>query len=79
MLHDHAIRKLDGTLLRGHLCPFCGDGAKVIKREGADFDVTCHGELDEECRGVIVEENFNTGYLTEQFAIDAWNKRASNE
>lgn len=77
-MHPHAITRLDGSVERGELCPFCGDGAHVIKREGFDFDVTCHGEIDEECRGVILLENFHTGYLTEQFAIDAWNKRAAS-
>lgn len=53
-------------------CPFCGDEAHSVADSEADWRVTCNGERDEECRGIMLEP---MGYLTERFAIEAWNKR----
>lgn len=69
------ITMMDGTLAAGMYCPYCGDSAHVIGKDDVVFDVTCNGDVDEECRAVIREENFQTGYLDEKWAIAAWNKR----
>lgn len=53
-------------------CPFCGDDAHTVADSEADWRVTCNGNIDEECRGIMQEP---MGYLTERFAVEAWNKR----
>jgi|GEM_PF-5945013 len=55
-------------------CPFCGDAATSFFSNGdVAWHVSCHGELDEECRGIDTDDG--PGYITEKFAIEAWNKR----
>jgi len=54
-------------------CPFCGDRASIHTFTPHDHRVMCDGSLDEECAGR--DNDARSGYLTEEFAAEAWNKR----
>jgi len=53
-------------------CPFCGSVGEVCYSDNtAGYIVSCDGQKDEECRG-IMGEGF---YGNQVWAIGAWNKR----
>lgn len=75
-LEGYAAEKANAPLPEILTCPFCGDNAHSVSYSEADWYVTCNGERDEECQGIRDEP---MGYLTERFAIEAWNKRFTRE
>lgn len=55
------------------LCKFCGDSASTFQdAKDTTWHVGCDGSVDEECRGF--DDGSGPGYLSEQYAVEAWNK-----
>lgn len=68
-------QRVEGHTPKG--CPFCGDDAVSFQTKDGSWHVSCEAQKDEECRGVDGGEL--DGYINEQFAVEAWNRRASIE
>jgi len=66
---------------KNHLkpCPFCGKKAHIVQNSlHSSYYIGCKtfiGELGSPCPGSIAHQSSRFCYVTEQLAIEVWNRR----